>query len=303
MGMAKEKALTATRFVFEPEASPCDSEGRHSRDLRRANELDGATWTRYSISVWNDIRKNAQELATSHPAMFPSMLVERLIDCFTSQEDRSVLDPFMGSGATLVGAQNRGKAGIGFEISEKFIASAKAVLKQGGLFTEKAEPLIIQDDARNLLHHLEPGSVDLCVTSPPYWDILNQKRTADYKPIRDYGDASNDLGKIPSYEEFIGELGVVFSGVLKVLKPGRYCIINVMDLRKKARFYSFHSDLASHLAGLGWIYDDVIIWDRRQEYNNLRPLGYPAVFRINKVHEYLLIFRKPASDQRELSRP
>jgi DNA modification methylase len=254
--------------------------------MARANRLDGAAWTRNSISVWNDIRKNSRELATRHPAMFPSMLVERLIDCFTTEEDRLVLDPFMGSGATLVAAQNRGKVGIGFEISAKFVADAKTVLQQ-------AEPRIIQDDARNLLRHLEPGSVDLCVTSPPYWDILNQKRTADYKPIRDYGDASNDLGKIPSYEKFIGELGVVFSGVLQVLKPGKYCVINVMDLRKKARFYPLHSDLAHHLADLGWIYDDVIIWDRRQEYNNLRPLGYPAVFRINKVHEYLLIFRKP----------
>jgi len=291
--MAKEKPLGATRFVFEQEIPPGDSETTQPRNLARANGLDGATWTRYSISVWSDIRKNSQELATSHPAMFPSMLVERLIDCFTTEEDRLVLDPFMGSGATLVGAQRRGKVGIGFEISEKFVASAKAVLKQGGLFTESAEPLIIQDDARSLLHHLQPGSVDLCVTSPPYWDILNQKRTADYKPIRDYGEAANDLGKISSYEEFIRELSHVFSGVLQVLKPGKYCVINVMDLRKKAQFYPFHSDLASHLTGLGWTYDDLIIWDRRQEYNNLRPLGYPAVFRINKVHEYLLIFRKP----------
>jgi hypothetical protein len=44
---------------------------------------------------------------------------------------------------------------------------------------------------------------------------------------------------------------------------------------------------------LGFIYDDLILWDRRQEYNNLRPLGYPYKFRINKVHEFLLIFQKP----------
>ncbi len=36
-----------------------------------------------------------------------------------------------------------------------------------------------------------------------------------------------------------------------------------------------------------------MIWDRRGEYNNLRPLGFPAVFRINKTHEFVLIFRKP----------
>lgn len=36
-----------------------------------------------------------------------------------------------------------------------------------------------------------------------------------------------------------------------------------------------------------------VIWDRRHEYNNMRPLGYPSVFRVNKAHEFILIFRKP----------
>ena len=174
--MAKEKPLQAKRLVFEDQPAAGDLETGQHEQLRRANELDGATWTRYSISVWNNIRKNAEELVTNHPAMFPSMLVERLIDCFTTRDDRVLLDPFMGSGATLIAAQNRGKTGIGFEISPKFAALAKAGLTQGGLFVDKKEPRIIQDDARNLLRHLEPNSVDFCVTSPPYWDILNQKR-------------------------------------------------------------------------------------------------------------------------------
>ena len=41
-----------------------------------------------------------------------------------------------------------------------------------------------------------------------------------------------------------------------------------------------------------YIFDDIIIWDRQQDYNNMRPLGYPYKYRINKVHEYILIFIK-----------
>jgi hypothetical protein len=67
-----------------------------------------------------------------------------------------------------------------------------------------------------------------------------------------------------------------------------------MDLRKKNRFYPFHSDLASRLQAVGYEFDDLIIWNRQSEYNNLRPLGYPAVFRINKVHEFVVLMRKPA---------
>ena len=291
--MAKEKPSLIDLDLFgEADDHEAESEPGHER-TRRANGLDGATWTRYSISVWSDIKKSPAELATGHPAMFPSMLVERLIDCFTAKDDQYVLDPFMGSGASLVAALNRGKVGVGFDISPDFVEVARNRLRQLGLFHAGRDPRIIHDDARNLVRYLEPDSMDLCVTSPPYWDILSQKRTADYKPIRDYGEAVKDLAKISDYEVFLSELAGVFSTVLTVLKPGKYCVVNVMDLRKKSRFYPFHSDLAARLEQAGWIFDDTIIWDRRQEYNNLRPLGFPSVFRINKVHEYLLIFKKP----------
>ena len=263
------------------------------RTSHKGNDLDGATWTRYSISVWNDIRKSAAEVKIGHPAMFPASLVDRLMDCFTTHEDKLILDPFLGSGSTIVAAAQREKFGVGLEISDDYIEFAKQRLKQSGLFVKSVEHRIIKADARSIEKHIEPNSVSLCVTSPPYWDILNQKRSADGKAQRNYGDTVDDLGKIADYEEFLTELNKVFTGVLRVLKPGKYCVVNIMDLRKKERFFPLHSDLARLMTESGWIYDDIFIWDRRQEYNNLRPLGYPFVFRINKIHEYLLIFKKP----------
>lgn len=140
---------------------------------------------------------------------------------------------------------------------------------------------------------LEPNSVDMVITSPPYWDILSQKRSADGKEVRDYGDAVEDLGKISNYQDFMDELAEVFRPVFNVMKPGKYCAVVVMDLRKKNQFFPFHADVADMMQSVGFIFDDLIIWDRRHEYNNLRPLGYPAVFRINKCHEYILLFQKP----------
>ena len=78
-----------------------------------------------------------------------------------------------------------------------------------------------------------------------------------------------------------------------VLKQGSYCVVDVMDIRKKSKFYPFHIDIAQMMQEIGFIFDDIIIWDRRLGYNDLRPLGYPSVFRVNKIHEYLLIFLKP----------
>ena len=264
-----------------------------SRDDRKGNDLDGATWTRYSISVWNDIRKNHSQVRTNHPAMFPTSLVLRLIECFTTSNDKVILDPFLGSGSTIVAANQAEKSGIGLEVSQDYITLTKQRLQQSLLFTESKEHEIIKADARQLNKYIKPNSVSMCVTSPPYWDILNQKRSADGKAQRNYGRNTDDLGSIKDYEEFLTELTKVFVGVLKVLIPGKYCVVNVMDIRKKDTFFPLHSDLARKMVEIGWIFDDLIIWDRRQDYNNLRPLGYPFVFRINKIHEYLLIFKKP----------
>lgn len=224
--------------------------------------------------------------------MFPAMLVKRIVSCFTNSEEPRVLDPFMGSGSTLVAARECGKYGIGFELSREYIELAEKRLSQPGLF-QSSDYEIHNADARKIAGLVDADSIDLCFTSPPYWDILLQKRTADYKDIRHYGDEDGDLGHIRDYEEFLDALSAVFSGVFEVLKRGRYCVVNVMDLRKKAQFFPLHSDLARRMEHLGFIYDDIIIWDRRQEYNNLRSLGYPSVFRVNKVHEFLLIFKKP----------
>jgi len=266
---------------------------KSTNNLHRANDLNGREWTSYSISVWKDIRKSTEEIHLEHPAMFPVMLVKRIIQCFTTSSEKMVLDPFMGSGSTLVGACLLDRTGIGFEIYPDYIDLTKQRLAAHGKNANSPFFVIHQNDARRLSEFIEPNSIDLCFTSPPYWNILTQPRTADYKQTKNYGSSEQDLGCIENYEEFLRALAEIFSEVLKVLKPGKYCIVNVMDLRKGSKFYPLHSNLTTKLEKVGYIFDDMIIWDRSHEYNNLRPLGFPSVFRINKVHEYLLIFQKP----------
>jgi DNA modification methylase len=248
------------------------------RTSKRANNLDGATWTRNSISIWSDIRKTPDEAALHHPAIFPSALVTRLIQCFTTDEDTVVLDPFAGIGSTVVAAQALGKTGIGLEINPDYVAKAERRPATAELqtaadgYAPTGTRILYNADARQLLDYVEPGSAHLVVTSPPYWDILLEDRTADNKEIRHYGDAQEDLGKIRDYHQFLGALAVIFERVYEALAPGKYCLVVVMDLRKKDRFYPYHSDVATFMQCIGFIYDDLIIWDRRHEYNNMRPL-------------------------------
>jgi DNA modification methylase len=258
------------------------------RDARRGNSLDGRTWTRYSVSIWSDIRKSKEELGLKHPALFPQELPRRVIECFLPPEGRIVLDPFCGLGSTVLAAHELGRTGIGLDISPDYIAMARRRLGECGDGCR-----LVCADAGDLASYVEPGSVDLVVTSPPYWNILTRRRSADGKAIRHYGEHESDLGQVEDYQEFMSRLAGIFSLVHDALRPGAYCIVVVMDIRQRDRFYPFHADLAGAMQEVGYLLDDIIIWDRRHEYNNFRPLGYPSVFRVNKAHEFVMVFQKP----------
>lgn len=262
---------------------------------KRANDLNGNRWLKYSLSVWNDITKTTEELKLKHPAMFPKELPKRIMEIFLTQDKKTVLDPFMGIGSTLLAAKELGKHGIGFEISQEYAKVAEErIHSQPSLFNEQnITQTIYVDDARNMLSYLQPETIDLCITSPPYWDILTEKRTADQKEIKNYHEKGGNLGEIHDYHVFLKELKAIFEKVFVVLKKGAHCVVNVMDIRKKDKYYPLHIDVIKFMQENGFTFEDIIIWDRRNEYNNLRPLGYPFVFRINKIHEYILIFLKP----------
>jgi DNA modification methylase len=261
------------------------------RKKERLNDLDGKTWEKYSISIW-DVVKSSEEWMLRHPAMFPVELARRLIEIYTRRGD-VVLDPFMGSGSTVIAARDSERKGIGFDINPDFVNLAKKRLSQQKLIPLSVnDPDIYCDDAANLLEYLSPDSIDLVITSPPYWNIHTRKRTADYKESRPYSTLEKDIGNIPDFNKFMMELKSIFEKVHTVLKSGKRCIVIVMDIRQCSKFIPFHMNITNMMTEIGFILEDIIIWDRRKEYNNLRPLGYPYVFIVNKTHEYILIFKK-----------
>lgn len=66
----------------------------------------------------NNMTKNKLGL-TEHPCIYPLPMIERIIK-MASNPDDIVLDPFLGSGTTLVAAKKLGRRGIGFELDEKY---------------------------------------------------------------------------------------------------------------------------------------------------------------------------------------
>lgn len=79
----------------------------------------------------DDVWRISPDRGNNHPAPFPVKLAEQAIASFDCQ---SVLDPFAGSGTTLVAAKRCGISAVGFEIDERFCEMAANRLSQGMLF-------------------------------------------------------------------------------------------------------------------------------------------------------------------------
>src|SRR5438128_8046437 len=83
----------------------------------KLNELSGKEWIKFTKS-WFIHRPGPRDvLKIRHPACFPESLVRDFISFFT-KPGQLVVDPFLGTGSTLVAALDAGRSGVGFEIVE-----------------------------------------------------------------------------------------------------------------------------------------------------------------------------------------
>lgn len=231
------------------------------------------------------------KLKSLHPATFSERDVERLIRFFT-KEGELVLDPFLGSGSTLLACRDSQRRGIGIELIPKWAEVARERL---GL--DFSDLRILRGDARERLTTLEPDSLDFIVTSPPYWSILEKRgmkvqaeREALDLPTK-YSDDSADLGNITDYEEFLDALAGIFGECGKVLKPGRYMAVVVSDFRHGPEFVLFHADLARRIQQVGLPLRGITVL--LQDNKNLYPFGLGHTFVSNIHHQYILIHQKP----------
>lgn len=244
------------------------------------------------------------KLKAQHPATFSELDVERLIRLFT-KEGETVLDPFVGSGSTLLACRASGRRGLGVELSEHWAEVARLRLEREAPLRLGGQPCdVLVGDAREVLGGLEHESVDFVVTSPPYWSILTKEAGIKAQAERrskglptQYSADETDLGNLQSYEEFLDQLAVVFAACDRVLRTRRYMAVIVSDFRHGPRFHLFHADLAARVEAVGPQLKGVTIL--AQDSKNLYPFGIPHAFISNIHHQYILVFQKmPPPTQR-----
>ena len=258
-------------------------------------------WLKSQFGVWQfyyetrDIRdKNL------HPATFPISLAKRIIELFT-HEGELVLDPFVGSGTTLVAASDGHRNAIGFDLLKNYIKLCADRIQNGHLFGN-SQQIAVQDDAINIAQYIEPETVSLIWTSPPYANLLNRERKNKSRRNRDNGQ----LGKVEQYSQDPRDLGTmdldkykiamgdIFEKLLPLLRPKAHCVINVSDIWWENQRITIHVSLIEELRKRGYELRNTIIWDRTNIVNKVGIFGWPSNYiTMGTTFEYLLDFWRP----------
>jgi hypothetical protein len=286
-------------------------------DMSRANDLNdltGKEWIKFTRTwfVCDSPRYWRNRPTELHPARFPEEMVAEFLRFFTKRGG-AVLDPFAGSGATLVACAENQRVGVGVELSARYARVAGrrvrgATPRQTAIRGDAREIGKVEFWAKHRGRVEEAGigfvrglpEFDFAITSPPYWRMLRTSRGGVFSKHKQraakgldtaYSGQAEDLGNTADYDDFIAALGRVFAGVRRCVKPGRYLVVvaqNLRDPEGEVRMLAW--DLARRIRASGWQFQGERVWCQ-----NTKPLGiwgYPKVFVPNYHHHYCLIFRK-----------
>lgn len=270
---------------------------------KHINCMTAKEWLKAQIGVWQffyegrDIRDKKL-----HPATYPISLAKKCIELFTHKGEL-VLDPFVGSGTTLVAARDINRNAVGFDLNKDYIDLSNQRLSGQIQFTDTKQ-LAICDDARNINKYIKPETVSLILTSPPYSNLLNRKRknksrrgedrkNEQYGKIEQYSQDPRDLG-ILTLEEYSKEIAGIYKSLLPLLKPKGHCVINVPDIWWENKRITLHISIVEALREVGYELRNIIIWDRTNIVNRVGIFGWPSNYiTMGVTFEYLLHFWKP----------
>ena len=268
-----------------------------SRARRALNDMSAKEWIKFTKSWFVLSGKADRDKTAAHPATFPYELPLAFIEFFT-RKGEFVLDPFAGTGTTLVAADALGRRSLGFDLEQSFIDFAAT----------RTESPILQGDASQLLSRSEEypdECFDYVFTSPPYMNILRNSRGGNRdtrhkeRSMRGetlvYGENSADLGNLEDLDCYLSRLVGILRKVHRVLKPRKYCTVILQNVNHDGRMVPVAWKFGLEMVRTGlWDMKGERIWC--QENKRLGIYGYPTTYATNNFHHYCLTFRRVSSD-------
>ncbi|CAB4812240.1 MAG: hypothetical protein F2873_03150 [Actinobacteria bacterium] len=119
-----ERVIVASKGRFDRALTASQ---RAKRGLPHGTTLSADDFMSLTLDVWSLQPESAKRVG--HPAPFPVELPEQLISLYTFENDL-VLDPFMGSGTTLVAAARLGRRYVGYDMDASYVELARTRISE-----------------------------------------------------------------------------------------------------------------------------------------------------------------------------
>ena len=154
--------------------------------------------------------------------------------------------------------------------------------------------ILYNGDCLEEMKQIDDNSIDLIITSPPYWQL------------KDYGSA-DQLGFNESYESYINNLNLVWNESFRVLHKGCRLCVNIGDQFARAVYYGrykvipIRTEIIKFCESKGFDYMGAIIWQKVTTSNTtggatiMGSFPYPRNGILKIDYEFILLFKKPGN--------
>jgi len=259
----------------------------------KINDLNLNRWKEYddilTDSLWVFDKRDTSGV---HKAGYWGNFIPQIPNQFLRRYTKKgewVLDPFLGSGTTLIECKRLGRNGVGVELNPAVAKSAKSIIEKEKN-PNKVTSLIIKGDSskinfQNELKAHKINSFQFVIMHPPYWDIIK------------FSSKKSDLSNANSVPAFIKMFGDVVENFYPVLDKKRYCAVVIGDKYESGEWIPLGFYVMQEMMNKGFKLKSTIIknFDQTTAKRNQKELWrYRALaggFYVFK-HEYIFLFQK-----------
>jgi len=235
-------------------------------------------------------------------------IVRRVLSYYSDEYDL-FLDPFYGWGEKMLVSLDMNRNYIGFDVQVRTIERGKVLLRKYGKYVDVNASIYLEDGTEikrvvDEVNRTGEPTVDIIFASPPYYKV------------EIYGEEKEQLSHL-DYPDFLRAMKRGAENYYWALKPGKFCIMAVGDFRYMERvekdpehtrgkykiFTSYHSDIIEVFKMAGFELHDIIVLIKPISEPTMAYSAWTVERRKNtiKIHEYLIVFRKPVKPYHQYS--
>jgi len=257
------------------------------------NEINLNRWKEYddilTDSLWMIERRDSSGVHTAgYWGNFIPQIPNQLMRRYTRRGDW-VIDPFAGSGTTMIEGQRLGRNVLGVDLQPQMVEHARALVtaepNRHGATCQVLEGDSTCTDFRALLEPHGVRNAQLAILHPPYHDIIH------------FSDDPRDLSNSPSIEEFLRLMGRVVENVAPALDRGRYLALVIGDKYARGEWSPLGFLTMNEVQERGFLLKSIVVKNidgtagKRSQKELWRYRALAGGFYVFK-HEYIFLFKK-----------